>query len=121
MSRILRAADAGEPMDQEALFSLVYEELKRIAARQMAGEQQPHTLQPTALVHEAYLRLVTGERPEWSNRAHFFFCAAQAMRRILIDHARAQRSEKRGGGRLRLPVNLADLGELAAHWLEVCQ
>ena len=109
MSRILRAAEAGEPLDQEALFSLVYQELKQIAARQMAGERQAHTLQTTALVHEAYMRLVAGEPLEWSNRAHFFFSAAEAMRRILIDHARAHRSAKRGGGRPRLPVNLADL------------
>ena len=109
MSRILRAAEAGEPPDQEALFSLVYQELKQIAARQMAGERQAHTLQTTALVHEAYMRLVAGEPLEWSNRAHFFFSAAAAMRRILIDHARAHRSENRGGGWSRRPVNLADL------------
>lgn len=111
MSRILRATEAGEPLDQEALFSLVYEELRTIAARQMAGERGHHTLQATALVHEAYMRLVSGEPLAWSNRAHFFFCAAAAMRRILIDHARAHGSMKRGGGRPRLPVNLADLAE----------
>jgi RNA polymerase sigma factor (TIGR02999 family) len=109
VSRILWAAEAGEPLDEEALFSLVYGELKKIAARQMAGERQGHTLQATALVHEAYLRLVKGEPLRWSNRAHFFFSAAQAMRRILVDHARKHRSEKRGGGRPRLPVNVADL------------
>jgi len=96
-------------MDQEALFSLVYEELKRIAARQMAGERIGHTLQATALVNEAYLRLMSGEPLPWANRAHFFFSAAEAMRRILVDHARAHRSQKRGRGQTPLPVNVADL------------
>ena len=109
MTRILRAAEAGDPLDHEALFALVYQELKRIAAHQMAGERQAHTLQATALVHEAYVRLVANEPLGWSNRAHFFFSAAEAMRRILIDHARAHRSKKRGGGRPRLPISVADL------------
>jgi len=109
VSRILRAAQAGEAVDQQELFSLVHDELKRIAARQMAGERAGHTLQTTALVNEAYLRLVGEEPLPWANRAHFFFSAAEAMRRILVDHARARGSAKRGGGRRRLPVNLADL------------
>jgi RNA polymerase sigma factor (TIGR02999 family) len=109
VSRILRAAEQGEPLDQEALFSLVYDELKQIAARHMAGERVGHTLQATALVHEAYHRLVASEPLGWANRAHFFFAAAEAMRRILIEHARARGARKRGGDRVRLPVNLADL------------
>jgi RNA polymerase sigma-70 factor (ECF subfamily) len=109
VSRILRAAEAGEPLDQEALFSLVYAELKAIAARQMADERGDHTLQATALVHETYLRLVGEEPLGWANRAHFFFSAARAMQRILVEHARARRSEKRGGGRGRLPLGVADL------------
>ncbi|MHC4960437.1 MAG: ECF-type sigma factor [Planctomycetota bacterium] len=109
MSRILRASEAGEPLDQEALFTLVYDELRQIAARQMARERPGHTLQATALVHEAYERLVAGEPLAWANRAHFFFSAAEAMRRILIEHARARGARKRGGDRARLPVNLADL------------
>ena len=109
VSRILRAAQAGEAVDRQELFSLVYDELKRIAARQMAGERPGHTLQTTALVNEAYLRLVGQEPLPWANRAHFFFSAAAAMRRILVDHARARGSVKRGRGRRRLPVNLADL------------
>ncbi|MHC4954863.1 MAG: ECF-type sigma factor [Planctomycetota bacterium] len=109
VSRILRAANAGTPVDQDALFQLVYEELKGIAARQMAGERKGHTLQATALVHEAYLRLMRGDPLPWANRAHFFFSAAEAMRRILVDHARAHRSKKRGRGQTPLPVNVADL------------
>jgi len=109
VSRIFRAAEAGEPLDQEALFSLVYAELKAIAARQMADERNDHTLQATALVHETYLRLVGRERLVWANRAHFFFSAAEAMRRILVEHARARRRGKRGGGRRREALNLAEL------------
>jgi len=109
VSRILREARDGEAVNQEELYSLVYDELKRIAARQMAGERAGHTLQTTALVNEAYLRLVGGAPLPWANRAHFFFSAAEAMRRILVEHARARGSAKRGRGRQRLPVNLADL------------
>ena len=109
VSRILRAAEAGQPLDQDALFSLVYEEMKQIAARHLSRERPDHTLQATALVHEAYMRLIAGEPLAWSNRAHFFFSAAEAIRRILIDHARAHRSAKRGGGRARLPVSVEDL------------
>jgi len=109
VSRILQAAKAGEPVDQNALFALVYAELKSMAGRQMAGERTGHTLQPTALVHEAYVRLVGGAPVEWANRAHFFFCAAEAMRRILVEHARARSRKKRGGDRRRASLNLAEL------------
>ncbi len=109
---MLQSVAAGEPVDLSRLLPLVYEEMKRIASRQMAGERRDHTLQTTALVHEAYLRLVGDGNLRWSSRAHFYSAAAQAMRRILIDHARARRRVKRGEGRAALPVNLADL---AAH------
>jgi RNA polymerase sigma factor (TIGR02999 family) len=109
VSRILRAARDGETVDREQLFPLVYDELKRIARHKMAGERAGHTLQPTALVSEAYLRLTSGKSIPWANRAHFFFSAAEAMRRILVDHARSRASAKRGGERARLPVNLADV------------
>jgi RNA polymerase sigma factor (TIGR02999 family) len=109
VSRILRAGREGGGVDHTALFSLVYDELKRIATRQMAGERDGHTLQTTALVHEAYVRLVGGEPLSWASRAHFFHSAAQAMRRILVEHARARGAAKRGRGRKRLPVNVADL------------
>ncbi len=87
--------------DQEAgkrLFEATYHELRRLAARYLQRERPDHTLQPTALVSELYLKLFAGEPVEWRNRAHFFAVAAQQMRRILIDHARAHLAEKRGGG-----------------------
>ncbi len=112
VSRILQSAEAGEAVDLSRLLPLVYEEMRRIASRQMAGERRDHTLQTTALVHEAYLRLVGDGRLSWSSKAHFYSAAAQAMRRILVDHARARRRVKRGEGRVPLPVDLADL---AAH------
>jgi RNA polymerase sigma factor (TIGR02999 family) len=82
----------------EELLSLVYDELRRIAAAKMAGESAGHTLQPTALVHEAWLRLRESDQEAWKNRAHFFSACAEAMRRILVEHARRKRSLKRGGG-----------------------
>ena len=80
------------------LLPLVYADLRRIAARQLRGERANHTLQPTALVHEVYLRLVDQRRGDWQNRAHFFVVAAQVMRRILVDHARRHSASKRGEG-----------------------
>ncbi len=89
------------------LMPLVYDELRRLARSYLRRERPDHTLQPTALVHEAYLRLVDQSRIKWQNRAHFFGIAAQMMRRILIDHARAHASEKRGGARQRLSLDEA--------------
>jgi RNA polymerase sigma factor (TIGR02999 family) len=87
------------------LTPLVYEELRRIAHRQMGGERADHTLQTTALVNEAYLRLADQTNPRWQNRAHFFAVAAGAMRRILVDYARSRRAEKRGGGALKIELD----------------
>jgi RNA polymerase sigma-70 factor, ECF subfamily len=92
----------------ERLMPLVYEECRRIAARQMRGEREEHTLTPTALVNELYLRLVDQRRTTWSNRAQFFGIAAQLMRRVLVDHARARLAEKRDGGRLMVSLEAAD-------------
>jgi RNA polymerase sigma-70 factor (ECF subfamily) len=90
---------------------LVYGELRRLAARSLEGERKDHTLQPTALVHEAFLRLAGGAVPRWQDRVHFFAVAAQVMRRLLVDHARARRTEKRGGGARPLPLEAAlDIG-----------
>jgi RNA polymerase sigma factor (TIGR02999 family) len=86
---------------------LVYEECRRIAARQMRGEREEHTLTPTALVNELYLRLVDQRRTTWNNRAQFFGIAAQLMRRVLVDHARARLAEKRDGGRLMVSLDAA--------------
>jgi RNA polymerase sigma factor (TIGR02999 family) len=94
------------------LVPLVYEELRAIAARQLVRERVGHTLQPTALVHEAYLRLVDQRRVDWRNRAHFFGVAAQIMRRILVDHARRHAAEKRGDGVQSIPID--DVLQVAA-------
>jgi RNA polymerase sigma factor (TIGR02999 family) len=111
VTRILSAVEQGDPHAAEQLLPLVYEELRKLAAARMADENSDHTLQPTALVHEAYLRLVdAGAAREWDGRGHFFAAAAEAMRRILIDAARHRRAGKHGGGHQR--VNLLD-AELA--------
>lgn len=98
VTRILNAIGRGETRAAAELLPLVYAELRQLAARRMAGEAPGHTLQATALVHEAWLRLAASDRQNWENRAHFFAAAAEAMRRILVDHARRKRSLKRGGG-----------------------
>ena len=94
------------------LLPLVYAELRRVAARQLRSERPDHTLQPTALVHEAYIRLVDQRQVDWQNRAHFFGVAAQVMRRILVDHARRHASNKRGQG-VR-SVSMDDAHDVAA-------
>jgi RNA polymerase sigma factor (TIGR02999 family) len=97
VTAILAAARAGQANAWEALMTTVYDELHRLAAIRMRGEHGPHTLQPTALVHEAYLRLMGGGRPNWRTAAEFFAAAAEAMRRILVDHARRKKAKKRRG------------------------
>jgi RNA polymerase sigma factor (TIGR02999 family) len=91
------------------LTPLVYGELRRLAHRQMGAERTDHTLQTTALVNEAYLRLADQSNPRWQNRAHFFAVAARAMRRILVSYARSQRSQKRGGGAVKIDLEEAAL------------
>jgi RNA polymerase sigma factor (TIGR02999 family) len=108
---VLRAISRGDSRASEELLPLVYDELRRLAGMRMAREAAGQTLQPTALVHEAWLRLVNDGDRTWQNRAHFFGAAAEAMRRILIDNARRKSTLKRGGGQDRL--NIEDL-ELAA-------
>jgi RNA polymerase sigma factor (TIGR02999 family) len=98
----------GDRAALDQLLPLVYAELRRIAARQLRSERADHTLQPTALVNEAYMRLVAHEHHNWRNRAHFFGAAAELMRRILVDHARAAQAAKRGGGQ----IAQADASEL---------
>jgi RNA polymerase sigma factor (TIGR02999 family) len=112
VTRILSAVEQGDPHAAEQLLPLVYEELRKLAAQRLAQEKPGYTLQPTALVHEAYLRLVAspgGAEPGWDGRRHFFAAAAEAMRRILIESARRKRRLKHGGGRQRqeLPADLA--------------
>src|SRR5437764_3601688 len=100
VTRVLSAIDRGDPAAAEQLLPLVYDELRQLAARKLAQEKPGQTLQPTALVHEAYLRLVDDPQAQgWNSRGHFFAAAAEAMRRILVDAARGKQSLKRGGGR----------------------
>jgi RNA polymerase sigma factor (TIGR02999 family) len=108
VTKILEAIHRGEPKAAEELFPVVYEELRRVAASKMAHEAPGQTLQPTALVHEAWLRLVGHENPRWENRAHFFGAAAEAMRRILIDNARRKRALRHGGGQQRIHLDDVD-------------
>lgn len=103
------SARDGMPVDGERLFQLVYDQLLAIARQRMRIEDPGHTLQATALVNEAYLRLMGGGPPNWVSRAHFFNAAALAMRRILIEHARGRGRVKRGGGRRQLPMDAIDL------------
>lgn len=97
VTRLLRAVADGDHSAEDRLIPLVYGELRRLAGRYMRGEAPGHTLQATALVHEAYLRLVRSSVSDWQNRSHFFAVAATIMRRILVDSARARRADKRGG------------------------
>ena len=119
ITRVLDAIDRGEPLAASELLPLVYDELRKLAAQKLAQEKPGQTLDPTALVHEAYLRIVEGESdegsrasdPVWANRRHFFAAAAEAMRRILVESARRKSREKHGGGRRR---EHADLDALTA-------
>src|SRR5437870_4453746 len=104
VTRILDAIDQGDPKAADELLPLVYDELRKLAAHKMASEAPGHTLQPTALVHEAWLRLVGSERQNWRNRAHFFGAAAEAMRRILIDRARRKRAARHSSGQEHLDI-----------------
>jgi RNA polymerase sigma factor (TIGR02999 family) len=98
-TRLLSSAEAGDPQAAEQLLPLVYDELRKLAAQRLAREAPGQTLGPTALVHEAYLRLADAKGPQrWDGRGHFFAAAAEAMRRILIDNARRKQAEKHGGG-----------------------
>ena len=109
LTRLLDDVNAGDHSAGERLLPLVYDQLRAIAGERMRAEDPAHTLQATALVHEAYLRLVGQRRIPWENQAHFFRAAADAMRWILIDHAKAKGRQKRGGNRKRNPLNVLDL------------
>ena len=110
VTRILNAIEKGNLRATDELLPLVYGELRVLAAQRLAQELPGQTLQATALVHEAYLRLVEGGDQDWSNKGHFFKAAAEAMRRILIENARRKKRLKHGGGRQRVEFNDADLG-----------
>jgi RNA polymerase sigma factor (TIGR02999 family) len=105
VTRILQAAQRGDPAAADQLLPLVYEELRKLATAKMAQESPGQTLQPTALVHDAWLRLVGNENQKWNGRAHFFGAAAEAMRRILIENARRKLAARHGGGLARLDID----------------
>ena len=110
LTRILSAIEQGDPHASQQLLPLVYEELRKLAAQRMVSEAPGQTLQPTALVHEAYLRLVKADQvQQWNSRGHFFAAAAEAMRRILIENARRKGRPKHGGGRARLDLDSVDI------------
>ena len=98
VTRLLREAQAGDRAALDELLPLVYRELRQLASRHLAGERPGHTLQPTALVHEVYLKLIDQHSVDWRNRAHFFGLAAEMMRRVLVNHAVGRRAQKRGAG-----------------------
>jgi len=110
-----KQSDDGAEASTADLFPLVYESLKELARKRMSLERCGHTLQATALVHEAYLRLARNNHLRWSNRAHFFHAAAEAMRRILIEHARRRGRVKRDKGSMPLPIHLLDLADQCNH------
>jgi RNA polymerase sigma factor (TIGR02999 family) len=115
VTQILEEWRQGNPSASERLFPLVYHELRRQARRHLGHERIDHTLQPTALVHEAYMRMVDQTSPQIENRAHFFAFASRVMRQILVDHAREHKAEKRGGAAQRLSIeNIEMLPEQSA-------
>jgi RNA polymerase sigma-70 factor, ECF subfamily len=104
LTKLLSEVSTGNQDAAASVFALVYDELRRLAASALRHERPDHTLQPTALVHEAYLRLADEPQGRWENRAHFLAVAARAMRRILVDHARSRNARKRGSGAVRFSI-----------------
>jgi RNA polymerase sigma factor (TIGR02999 family) len=121
VTRILDAAQKGDPKAAGQLLPLVYDELRKLAAAKMAQERPNQTLQPTALVHEAWLRLVGQDNQRWDGRAHFFGAAAEAMRRILIDRARRRTAARHGGGEAPLAIDQIEIAAPGQEddWLEL--
>lgn len=105
LTQVLERVTHGDPRAGEELLPLVYDELRKLAAHKMAQEPPGHTLQPTALVHEAWLRLVRAENADWNGRAHFFGAAAEAMRRILVEHARRKNAQRHDGAQAKLDID----------------
>ena len=110
VTELLLKARAGDSSALADVFPLIYDELRRLAAQQLQHEPDGHTLSATALVHEAYIKLIDYSRMEWNGRSHFLAVASTAMRRILVDHARSHRSGKRGGALKRVPIESVELG-----------
>ena len=108
VTRLLARWREGDADARDALVDRVYGELRRVAGRRLRGERADHSLSPTALIHETFIRLADRPVVDWQDRAHFFAVASNLMRRILVDHARARRAEKRGGGRRRVTLSVAE-------------
>jgi len=113
VTRILGRVHEGDPKAAEELLPLVYDELRKLATNRMAQERAGQTLQPTALVHEAWLRLVGMQEAKWTGRAHFFGAAAEAMRRILIENARRKKAQRHGGGQVKVNIDDVDIPAVA--------
>ena len=109
VTQLLSAIEAGDPKAADQLLPLVYEQLRKLAAHRLAGEQHEHTLQPTALVHEAWVKIAGTDERTWQGREHFFAAAAEAMRRILVDRARRRLAAKRGAGAERVDTDELDI------------
>jgi RNA polymerase sigma factor (TIGR02999 family) len=107
-TRLLKKASGGDRRDVDALLAAIYDDVRRLAVGQLRGERSDHTLQPTALVHEAYLKLIEQRSTDWKDRAHFFAVASRIIRRILVDHAREKNALKRGGGGQRVSLEGVD-------------
>ncbi len=110
-TQILEEAQQGNHEAVDQLFQVAYDQLRRLAVKYLSRERKSHTLQPTALVHEAYMKLIDQTRVDWRGRTHFFAIGAQAMRRILVDYARAHTAAKRGGGRQRVSLDERLMGD----------
>lgn len=121
VTRLLVAWSAGDPAAADQVMPLVYEELRQLARSYLRQERGEHTLQPTALVHEAYLRLVDDTQINWQSRAHFYGIAARVMRRILVDHARAAAAAKRGGKAPHVPLDEADAVALPGNGVDLVE
>jgi DNA-directed RNA polymerase specialized sigma24 family protein len=110
LTQLLRAAASGHRRDVDALLAAIYDDLRRLAIRHMQSERDDHTLQPTALVHEAYLKLIDQRSTNWKDRVHFFAVASRIIRRILVDHAREKLAAKRGGRAERVAIEEIEPG-----------
>lgn len=123
ITRLLEAAGDGDSAALDRLFPIVYDELRRMAGQRLRAERAGHTLNPTGLVHEAYLKLGRLDRIDWKSRGHFYAIAARAMRNILVDYAVRRRAQKRGGGRQKVQLDEAELiaGEKADELLALHQ
>lgn len=113
LTRMLKAAGSGERRDLDALLAAIYDDVRRLAMSHLRAERNDHTLQPTALVHEAYLKLIEQRSTDWKDRAHFFSVASRIIRRILVDHAREKQAAKRGGKARRISLEGIDIPESA--------